>query len=170
MINETLHIRFIPIFEDREFIEAANEYALIWREEGNRILDVIQKVTNLTFIESRIAAVVYDGVSFSGRSPKDIMKIRFSYDTENKKATLVHELSHRLLFNLINKPDTDEHQTLFLFLYDVWIELYGDEFANKMVETEKVRDEKYFTAWSFALSFTKEQRREKFTEFLGIYK
>jgi hypothetical protein len=161
-----ISLRFIPIFEDKEFIDAVNEYQHIWDTEGVRIIDAFKKLTGLSFVEDRIAVVIYEGVSFSGRTPNDMMKLRASYSADVKKATLVHELSHRLLFNLKNKPDMDEHQTINLYLYDVWVDLYGEKFADEMVGIEKKRAENYQQAWDWALSLSKEQRAEKFLELL----
>jgi len=161
-----ISIRFIPIFEDKEFTDAVNEYQQIWEVEGSRIVNALKKLTGLSFMENRIAVVVYEGVSFSGRTPNDVMKLRASYSTDVKKATIVHELSHRLLFSLKNRPDMDEHQIINLFLYDVWVDLYGENFATEMVEIEKKRDEKYQKAWDWALNLSKEQRADKFTELL----
>lgn len=160
-------IRFIPIFEDEEFIDAVSEYQEIWNTEGTKITDAFKNIVGLSLVENRIAVVVYEGVSFSGRTPDDMMKLRASYDADVKKGTLIHELSHRLLFNLKKRPEGDEHPIINLFLYDVWVELYGEDFANNMVEIEKTRDERYLKAWDFALSLSKEERKEKFASFLN---
>lgn len=159
-----ISLRFIPIFEDKEFTDAVSEYQHIWDVEGVGIIDAFNKITGISFVENRIAIVIYEGISFLGRNPNDMMKLRASYTVDVKKATLVHELSHRLLFNLKNRPEGDEHQVINLFLYDVWVELYGEDFANEMVTIEKKRAENYQIAWDFALSLTREQRKERFSE------
>ncbi len=92
------------------------------------------------------------------------MKLRASYDLEVKKGTLIHELSHRLLFNLKNKPAGDEHKLLNLFLYDVWEELYGTQFAHNMVRAEKEFGSLYRDAWEYALSMDKDSRKRTFIE------
>lgn len=163
-----ISIRFIPIFEDTEFIEAAKEYEYIWKQENAHIIEAFKTVTGLSFLEDRIACVVYEGMSMSGRTVDDIMKLRASYDVEVKKGTLVHELAHRLAFNIKNHPaDLDAHQVINLFLYDTWVELYGEEFANRMVEVEKGRTEMYKHAWEWALAFSKAERMNKFIEILN---
>lgn len=162
-----ISIRFIPIFEDEVFINAVKEYQYIWSQEGQRIIDSLQKISSLAFIENRIAVVVYEGISFSGRTPDDMMKLRASYNLDVKKGTLVHELSHRLLFNIKNLPDIDSHRIINLFLYDTWVDLYGEDFANNMVQIEKKRADNYLTAWNEALVLTKKQRAEKFKEYLS---
>jgi len=57
---------------------------------------------------------------------------------------------------------------LFLILYDVWIELYGERFANEQIEVEKKRRGlyDYESAWNWALSLSKEERAARFAEIL----
>jgi hypothetical protein len=67
--------------------------------------------------------------------------LRYSNPDENagellarhQKATLIHELGHRHLsqFRSITK-DTEDHPLLFLWLYDVWVKLYGEESPIRM--------------------------------------
>ena len=54
-----------------------------------------------------------------------------------KKATLVHEMGHRLSFLLPRTAELDDHRLLYLFLYDVWTDLYGRAFADRMVAIER---------------------------------
>lgn len=164
-------LRFIPIFEDKVFMKAAEEYQKIWAEYGENIINAFNKITTLSFVEDRIAVVVYEEMSMSGRFKGDVMKLRASYDFDEKKGTLVHELGHRLIGPLLNrKDDVDEHQTLFLFLYDVWIELWGKEFADKMVEAESKRKGHYDyeNAWKWALLIPLEKRSELFFEIKNL--
>jgi hypothetical protein len=165
-----LQLRFIPIFEDDNFLASAQEYESIWNEEKEMIIDAFNKVTGLSFVEDRIAAVIYEGRSFSGRRPNDIMVLNWKPDIEVKKATLIHELSHRLLFNLKNRihgTSTDEHKDIFLFLYDVWVKLYGTNFADKMVEIEKAYGEVYLESWNYIFSMSEEERASKLRELIG---
>ena len=68
------------------------------------------------------------------------MMLRASYPPDVKKATLVHELGHRMNGQLRRRPrDIDEHRILFLYLYDVWESLYGKEFADQQVVIESGR-------------------------------
>jgi hypothetical protein len=162
-----LTLRFIPIFEDPEFLIATQEYEEIWKQSGTDIVQTYKELTGLDFIEERIAIVIYEGMSLSGRFTGDIMKIRASYDTLNKKGTLVHELGHRLIAQLKNrKPEIDEHQTLFLFLYDVWVKLWGQEFADTMVISESARTGyyDYASAWQWAQSLSLKDRTLYFEE------
>jgi hypothetical protein len=164
-----LTLRFIPIFEDREFVDAVKEYETIWEKEGVKIIDMLKKITNLDFVDTRIAIVVYENMSMSGRGVSYIMKLRASYDYDTKLATLVHELSHRLLFVLKNKPLEDQHPTINFFLYDVWVELYGKDFADRMVDIEKERADIYKTSWEGALALGKDERKDKFAEYVKLY-
>lgn len=153
-------LRFIPIFEDEQFLSACAEYEDIWNTESEAILKSIKKITGLDLVEERIAVIVYEGVSFSGRASNDVVKLRASYDIVTKKATLIHELSHRLLFKYRIQSDEEEHKLLNLFLFDVWEDLYGEDIAIRMVGVESARNEMYKAAWDFALSMSWEQRQE----------
>jgi hypothetical protein len=163
-------IRFIPIFDDDIFLASTQEYENIWKEKKELILGAFKTVTGLYLVEARIAAIVYEGRSFSGRRPNDIMLLNYKPDIEIKKATLVHELSHRLLFNLKNRihgTSVDEHKDIFLFLYDVWIELFGKDFADKMVEIEKAYGEVYLESWNYIFNLSDEERKLKLKELLN---
>lgn len=164
-----LNINFIPLFDDKELIDAVKEYKKIWEKDGEKIIQTLEKVSGLSFSEKRIGAIVYEGVSYSGRTTSDPMKLRANYSDNMKKATLVHELGHRLLFNIKNQPkDLDEHQVFYLILYDVWTELYGEKFANEQVKIESARKGlyDYKSAWEWVLSMNKEERVEKFKKIL----
>src|SRR5436190_5395776 len=106
--------------------------------------------------------MVLEVSSDSGYKEKP-MHLRASYPLDTKKATLIHELGHRLQSDLFHK-DEDDHQYLFLWIYDVWIALYGRDFADAQVAVEKLRRGPYPAAWDFALSFTPEQRAAKWKE------
>jgi len=98
------------------------------------------------------------------------MRMRASYPAGTKKATLIHELGHRHIMQLRWRPsELDEHQVLFLFLYDVWERLYGKEFAAEQVEVEKKRKGvyDYEAAWAWALAQSKEERVQRFKEIVG---
>jgi hypothetical protein len=113
----------------------------------------------------------------------------------SKKATLIHELGHRLEAELFHQgeplagrhcdsgaaacpnqpgspvkrlPGEDEHKYLFLWIYDVWVKLYGREFADALVAVEKQRGRMYPAAWDFAMSFTAEERAAKWKELLVL--
>lgn len=148
--------------EDTRFEAAAQDYRRIWAEDGARIMAAMENGTGLAFAEPAIRVIVFEGISSSGTGDRP-MRLRASYTPEEKRGTLVHELGHRLIAALPRDPDLDEHRTLFLFLYDVWTDLYGRDFADRMVAVERRRRGvyDYDAAWTWALSMTREQRRSR---------
>ena len=59
--------------------------------------------------------------------------------------------------NALRLPRTgemDDHRVLYLFLYDAWMDLYGREFADRMVATERQfrSTYDYDAAWTWALA------------------
>ena len=159
-------IRFSP--QSDAFAAATREYEAIWSSERVRVIEVMERVSRLKFLESEIRATVYEGVSQSGLGDTPIM-LRASYPAATKRATLIHELGHRHLAQLKRRPrDIDEHRVLFLILYDMWVELYGEQFADEQVGIEKQRRGlyDYEAAWNWALSLSREDRRMRFQEVL----
>lgn len=158
-----LKITFKP--ETDKFTPAAEEYTAIWRAESVHITSAIEHAANLPFKEKAIEAIVYEG-----RSRSDpILKLRASYDQSTKKATLIHELLHRLSdkYRLDLPVKGDElslglHKQIDLLLYDIWIELYGQKFADDQVKIESARTPKYKEAWNWTLSFSRDERQQKF--------
>jgi hypothetical protein len=160
--DSTVNLMFEP--ESERFEQAAEEYRKLWSSEGKRIIEALESVSGLRFQEREVRAIVFEGPSSSG-GPNDPMKMRASYPTDVKKATLAHELGHRMNFQIKTRPkELDEHRILFLYLYDVWEKLYGKRFADEQVTIEKGRKGlyDYDSAWSWTLSMTKEERAAKF--------
>jgi hypothetical protein len=116
----------------------------------------------LKFEDRQVQAIILEVSSSSGYKEKP-MRLRASYPMDTKKATLIHELGHRLQSDLFHQ-DEDDHKYLFLWVYDVWVKLYGREFADAQVAVEKQRGRMYPAAWDFALSFTADQRAAKWKE------
>jgi outer membrane protein assembly factor BamB len=156
---------FTPRQKDNDkFVVAAEDYRRIWAEEGERVIRAMEQVTKLRFPESAIAVEIYEAPSFSGGGNMP-MRLRASYPAEIKKGTLVHELGHRMNGQLRRRPkELDEHRLLFLFLYDLWTELYGQDFADKEVAFERTLKGlyDYDTAWTWALAMTPQQRAAMF--------
>jgi hypothetical protein len=153
-----LGLSFSP--ESEKFAEATKEYQGIWDSEGRKMIEAMESVSGMKFAEREVAVIVFEGVSRSG-SKGSPMKLRASYPAAVKKATLIHELGHRLNARLANRPEgVDEHKVLFLYLYDVWAKLYGRAFADEQVAVEKKRKGvyDYETAWDWALSLGQEGR------------
>ena len=158
-----LRIVFQP--NSAQFSDAANEYATIWAHDGSRITAAMEAASGLKFEDREVTAVVLEAASDSGYKEKP-MHLRASYSLDTKRATLIHELGHRLQSKLFRQNE-DDHKYLFLWIYDVWVKLYGPEFADAQVAVEKQRGRMYPADWDFALSFTPEQRMTKWKETLA---
>lgn len=161
-------VTFAPQNNDPKFAAATEEYRGIWAAEGNRILAGIEKISKLKFPETTITVEVFEGTSFSGRAGTP-MRLRASYSADVKKGTIIHELGHRMNAQLTKRPQNlDEHRLLFLYLYDLYDDLYGKEFADKQVAFGKTLKGlyDYEAAWNWALAMTREQRLSRFDEVL----
>lgn len=137
-------------------------------------MEAMERVSRLKFPERRIKAEVYEGPSFAGlRLRRDgvpigvsgPMRFRASYSADAKKGTLIHELGHRMNVQLRTRPqDLDEHRLLFLYLYDLYDDLYGREFAHGQVAFGKTLKGlyDYEGAWNWALAMSREERSSRF--------
>tara|TARA_B100001989_G_C24525789_1_gene458585 strand:- start:130 stop:609 length:480 start_codon:yes stop_codon:yes gene_type:complete len=155
-----MRINFNPA--EPQFETAANEYGEIWNLDGRKIVEVWQEKTGIEFEQKEIDAKVFEGVSRSRP-----FKLRASYPYEVKRSILIHELGHILIGDRdCNSSSLEVHKTLFLRLYDVLHDLYGDEYADSAVlwEKENLPKDIYFEAWEWALSFSKEERESKFNQ------
>lgn len=145
-----------------QFAPATAEYRRIWNAEGPRIAAALEAETGLTFPATAIEAIVRDGppmTSYDGRT----IRLRAGYSPQYKTATLVHELGHRLALTLPRPAGLDDHRLLYLFLYDVWTDLYGQAFADRMVAIER-RNRRFYdydAAWTWALSMTRDERQAR---------
>jgi hypothetical protein len=159
-------LRFSP--QSDTFAAASKEYQAIWAAEGDKMISAIERVSGLKFRENRVQVTVFEGVSRSG-GPGSPMMMRASYPADTKKATLVHELGHRHLSQVKVRPlDVDDHKLLFLVLFDIWVDLYGEQFANEQANVEKQRRGiyDYEAAWNWALALDKDGRAARFQEIL----
>ena len=164
--DSRVSITFTP--QSQRYAKQAEEYRRLWANEGTRMIQVMERVSGLKFVETEVTALIYEAPSNSG-SPSSPMNLRASYPTDVKKATLIHELSHRMNFQLKKRPkELDEHRILFLYLYDVWESLYGKDFADQQVEVESGRKGlyDYESAWKWVLSMNKDERASRFAEIL----
>src|SRR5262245_4789741 len=156
--------------EDRMFTDAADAYRRLWADEGDAIIQGLERASGLKFLERDVNAIVFEGASSSGFGSTP-MRLRASYPADVKKATLAHELGHRMNTQLRTRPpDVDEHRLLFLDLDDVWESLGGKEFADRQVVVESGRKGiyDYETAWKWALALGKEQRASRFAEIVQV--
>ena len=95
------------------------------------------------------------------------MLLRASYPTETKRGTLVHELAHRLAADVPFKGD--HHELIFLFVYDVWVDLWGQRFADDQVRIESLRKGivDYESIWKKTLAQPAAARARRLREILG---
>ncbi len=153
-------VSFVP--RHPQFAAAAAEYRALWVAEGPRIAAALEAAAGVAFAGVPVEAIVTDGppmTAYDGRS----MRLRAGYGPAYKKATLVHEMGHLIALRLPRTADLDDHRLLYLFLYDVWSDLYGRAFADRMVGIERRIPGRYDydAAWAWALSMTREQRRAR---------
>lgn len=152
------------------------KYQEIWEREGEKIVEVVEKISGLKFKESFINAIVFQAKFPSQSYP---LCLKADYPEDRKISFLIHELSHRLLagngvgprqkkFKSEKSKKLAVHKILYLILYDIWTELYGEKFAKESVESEIniSGDEVYKKAWKWALSLSKKERKEKFLALL----
>jgi len=146
----------------------ANVYRAIWDEYGERIVDALETVTCLPFQESRVSATVANAVSHSG-GPEHPMRLRRSYIRKEKQSTLVHELGHRHLWQLVERLDeVDGHMTLYLVLERVWADVWGEEFAGNRVRGESSWHDRYADAWAWARALGSEERTKLWDQLLAL--
>ena len=124
----------------------------------------------MPFPESAVAALVGDDVSHSG-GPEHPMGLRASYDLDVKRSTLVHELGHRHLWQLVERlDDVDGHKTLYLVLDRVWADVWGTEFAAARVRGEASwrASYDYAAAWHWASNLTADERSRLWNKLLAM--
>jgi hypothetical protein len=149
---------------------AARAYRAIWEADGERILAAFEATTCLPFAERHVAAVIDDAVSHSG-GPEHPMSLRGSYGQDVKRATLVHELGHRHLWQLTERlEDLDGHETLYLILDRVWAAVWGEEFAAQRVRDESswLASYDYAGAWTRVRSLDRDERALLWNRLLAL--
>jgi hypothetical protein len=162
-----LKITFNPISSDKAIKQAAEAYKTIWDNDGQKIVEVVEKISGVSFSSTNLAVKVVDGPSRS----RPLM-LRQNYNDLGKKATLVHELCHILLRdnNLKARPFEGNlplgiHMIIDLILFDAFADIWGEVFAKEAVRLESSRSQVYIKAWDWALGFSKEERKSKFEHF-----
>jgi hypothetical protein len=160
-----LQVNFTASAEN--FRAATEEYRDIWAKEGNRIVAAMERATGLRFEPGPIEVSVYEGTSYSGERGGRPMLLRASYPEETKRGTLVHQLAHRLAADVRFKDD--HHDLIFLFVYDVWVDLWGKPFADQQVRIEGLRKGivDYEGAWKRTLALSADERARRLQEIVG---
>jgi hypothetical protein len=87
-----LKLNFKPLYNQKELIKANKEYENVFEEDGQKIIKVFEEID----------VFIYEGRSSFGRK-NEPMKLRASYPHDVKKATLIHKLGHRFLFDCEDK-------------------------------------------------------------------
>lgn len=165
-----LKITFYPSHDDSSLSMATSEYQSIWDTDGDRVSKAIEAAFGLEFTEHSINALIFEGVSQSHP-----LCLRASYPSELKRAGIVHELCHRLSGDfMISVPDISEdlslglHKQINLVLYDLWVELYGQEFADENVKAKSERSQTYKQAWDWALQSSASERKSLFSKLKAV--
>jgi hypothetical protein len=162
-----LDLRFTPSADT--FRAATQEYRDIWSREGGRIVAAMERRTGLRFESGPIDVSIYEGTSFSGEPGGRPMLLRASYPETTKRGTLVHELGHRLASEIV--VPFDHHEVIDLFVYDVWIDLWGQSFADEQIAIESTRNgADYAGMWKNALAMSPEERARRLQEIIKQYR
>lgn len=163
----TLKVEFTSTKDS--FKAATEEYRAIWAKEGVRIVAAMERLTGLTFEKGPITVNVYEGTSYSGEVGGRPMVLRASYPEPTKRGTLVHELGHRLAANI--QAPFDHHEVIFQFVYDVWVDLWGQAFADEQVVVESARKGlvDYEGIWKKVLAQPAAERARRFEEMKRQY-
>jgi hypothetical protein len=168
--SQRVTVTFSPEKKTPAFNAAVDEYRAIWAAEGSRIIEGMEKISTLRFPENSVKAQIYEGPSFAGRGGTP-MRLRASYQPDEKKGALVHELGHRMNAQLkVRLQDLDEHRLLFLYLYDLYVDLYGKEFADKEVAFGKTLKGlyDYEAAWNWAMGMSRDERLTRFADVVKL--
>lgn len=163
-----IEVEFIP--STPAHANAARAYEAIWREFGERIVAALEARTCLPFAESRVAAIIEDASSHSG-GPQHPMRLRATYPQDIKRSTLVHELGHRHLWQLVERlEDIDGHRTLYLVLDRVWADVWGDDFALQRIDSESnwKAEYDYAAAWEWVRSLVPGERSSLWNRLLAM--
>lgn len=151
---------FVP--EADAHAAAAEEYRTVWRADGERIVEALDRLTGASLGDEAIDVIVFEGVSESGLVGRP-MKLRASYSFDTKRATLVHELVHRYLSARRFDPRCvpDEHDLVSPIVAEAWTRLWGRAFAEQQAAVERARSRRYREAWEGVLELAPQARRAR---------
>lgn len=154
-------LSFTPV--EPRFADDSDGYRALWQAEGAGIVAALERTAGLPFPSAPIEVIVNGASTMTALDGRTI-RFRAGYSRDFAKATLAHELGHRLALRLPRTAEMDDHRVLYLFLYDAWTDLYGRDFADRMVEIERDFHSTaydYDAAWRWALSMTRAQRQAR---------
>jgi hypothetical protein len=100
-------LTFVPVQPD--FAVAAEEYRQLWCDEGARIVQALEEASGQPFPATPIVVFVANATPMTAYDGRTIW-LKASYPAYYKRATLVHELGHRLSFTMARTPDLDDHR------------------------------------------------------------
>lgn len=166
-----LKINFFPDSDKQDISKHVNEYENIWNEFGEKIIEAFEKYSGLKFAETYLNAIVFGTGNISQSHP---LCLKANCEFDEKKSLLVHELAHIIIYRKRKLPNIEDnkdstllHFHMNLFLFDVWKEVFGNEFASKSVEREKLYAEKYKNAWEKFEQCAEADRKRILKEILG---
>jgi len=158
---------------------AFGRYSRFWDENRDKILVSFYKHTNLRFKQSRISIHIReDGKSRAGSRHRPMELSMLCNDQQAVACTLIHELAHRLVIgNGIEPPGSVTnnvnkyylHRHIYLFLYDVFVDIVGEDIANEEVKRESVYNDAYAKAWRWALAMNYNERQTVFNKLKRRY-
>ena len=153
-------VTFTPL--EPRFAVTADHYRALWRTEGERIISALERVSGFVFPTGPLEIILRDGRPMTGFGCSAI-RLRGGYTGRYATGTLIHELGHCLVAHVPRTAGLDDHRLLDLFLYDVWTDLYGRDFADAMVRLERriPTGYDYDAAWTWALAMTREERQAR---------
>lgn len=171
----------IDLEDNLEKTLAAGRYAAFWSEQYQAINASFYKHTGLQFQQQRISVHIReDGHSKAGSRHRPMELSMAYYDRAEVGCTLIHELAHRLVIGngvelLEGSPYQDSHYTylvhrhIYLFLYDVYVDILGKEVADQEVKRESRDHDAYAKAWEWALAMNYDERHAKFIKLKQSY-
>jgi hypothetical protein len=156
-----LQLIFHPESDLTEVSQHVAEYEKLWSKYGDDIISSLEKTSGFKFRETFIHVNVSDFISYSHP-----MNLRTYPNIDSKLSAMTHELAHRVMFKHIKgmgkQNSLVKHKTLFLFLYDTFLELYGEEFLQKTIAFDSGLNNDFVEAWKFVSGLNKEGRSDLF--------
>jgi len=151
---------FTPL--EPRFADVADYYRQLWRAEGQRIMAALERESGFAFPNRPLEIILRDGRPMTGYGCSAI-RLRGTYTGPTAVGTLIHELGHCLTAQMPRTSGLDDHRLLYLFLYETWTALYGQDFADRMVALERriPTGFDYDAAWTWALAMTREERKAR---------